>query len=301
MKLNGYPAAYAAAVTAAAGTIGPIIPPSIPLVVYGLISQVSIGKLFLGGAIPGILMGIYLMIAVVILSRRRGYPSSQRAPLAQVLRASLDAALALMMPVIILGGIISGVVTVTESAVIAVAYGLVLGWFVYGEIKLKDLPLLFGKAMVNSGTILIIIATTGLFCWIIANMGLGDALVRFFLSISTDKWVLLGIINVFYLIWGCFLDPVTGLLIVVPILIPLAQQVGIDMVHFGVITVLNLMIGLVTPPVGVLLYLTSSMAQERVELVVKESVPFLIALIAVLIMSTYLPFVVTWLPSMLMK
>ena len=301
MKRSGYPGSYAAAVAAAAGTIGPIIPPSIPLVIYGMYSQMSIGKLFLGGATPGILMGVYLIIASLIISRRRGYPADPRATLMQILRSSLDAVLAMMMPVIILGGIITGIVTATESAVLAVTYGLILGCFVYRDIKIRDLPLMLGKAMVNSGTVLIIVATTGVFCWIIANMGLGDALVRVFLSISKNKWVLLGVINVFFLIWGCFLDPVTALLIVMPILIPLAQQVGIDLIHFGVVAVLNLMIGLVTPPVGVLVYLTSSMAQEKVELVFKESVPFLIALLLVLIMSTYLPFIVTWLPTLLMK
>jgi tripartite ATP-independent transporter DctM subunit len=301
MKRGGYPGSYAAAVAAAAGTIGPIIPPSIPLVIYGLYSQISIGKLFLGGATPGILMGVYLIIASIIISRRRGYPADQRATLMHVLRSSLDAILALMMPVIILGGIITGIVTATESAVLAVSYGLILGCFVYRDTKARDLPLILGKAMINSGTVLIIIATTGVFCWIIANMGLGDALVRGLLSISGNKWVLLGVINIFFLIWGCFLDPVTALLIVIPILIPLAQKVGIDLIHFGVVAVLNLMIGLVTPPVGVIVYLTSSMAQEKVEVVFKESVPFLIALLLVLIMSTYLPGIVTWLPNLIMK
>jgi tripartite ATP-independent transporter DctM subunit len=301
MKRGGYPGSYAAAVAAAAGTIGPIIPPSIPLVIYGLYSQLSIGKLFLGGATPGILMGVYLIIASIIISRRRGYPADQRATLMHVLRSSLDAVLALMMPVIILGGIITGIVTATESAVLAVTYGLILGCFVYRDTKARDLPLILGKAMINSGTVLIIIATTGVFCWIIANMGLGDALVRGLLSISENKWVLLGVLNIFFLIWGCFLDPVTALLIVIPILIPLAQKVGIDLIHFGVVTVLNLMIGLVTPPVGVIVYLTSSMAQEKVEVVFKESVPFLIALLLVLIMSTYLPGIVTWLPNLIMK
>jgi len=301
MKRSGYPGSYAAAVTAAAGTIGPIIPPSIPLVIYGLYSQVSIGKLFLGGATPGILMGVYLIIASLIISRSRGYPADPRATLMHVLRSSLDAVLALMMPVIILGGIITGIVTATESAVLAVAYGLILGCFVYRDIKGRDLPLILGKAMISAGTVLIIVATTGVFCWIIANMGLGDALVRGFLSISKNKWVLLGVINVFFLIWGLFLDPVTALLIVIPILIPLAQQVGIDLIHFGVVAVLNLMIGLVTPPVGVLVYLTSSMAEEKVEVVFKESAPFLIALLLVLLIVTYFPFVVTWLPALLMK
>ena len=301
MKKDGYPSAYAAAVTAASSTIGPIIPPSIPLVVYGLLSQVSIGKLFLAGAIPGIMMGVYLLIASFTISHRRAYPASKRATLSQLLRSSVDASAAVMMPVIILGGITTGIVTPTEAGVIAVAYGLVLGCFVYREMKLRDLPRIFGQTMVNCATILIIIATIGLFCWIIANMGLGEALVRMFLSISTNKWVILGILNIFFLLWGCVLDPVTSMVIMVPIFIPLVQQVGIDLVHFGLVLVMNLMIGLVTPPVGILLFLTSSMAQDRLEKVVREMVPFLIALLLVLVICTYIPGIVMWLPNLLMK
>jgi len=301
MKKEGYPGDYTAAVTAASSTIGPIIPPSIPLVVYGLLAQVSIGKLFLAGAIPGIMMGLYLLVASFIISHRRGYPASKRATLRQLLRSSVDAGLAVMMPVIILGGITTGIVTPTEAGVIAVAYGLVLGCFVYREMKLKDLPRIFGQTMINCATILIIIATIGLFCWIIANMGLGEVLVRMFLSISTNKWVILGMLNIFFLIWGCLLDPVTSMVILVPIFIPLVQQVGIDPVHFGVVVVMNLMIGLVTPPVGLLLFLTSSMAQVRLEKVIKEMVPFLIALLLVLIICTYIPSIVMWLPDLLIK
>jgi tripartite ATP-independent transporter DctM subunit len=301
MKKNGYQAPYVAALTAAAATIGPIIPPSIPMVVYGLLAQVSIGKLFLAGAVPGVMMGIYLLVVSFIISYRRGYPASERATLKRFLRAVVDAGPALLMPGIILGGIISGIVTPTEAGAVAVIYGLLVGFFVYRKIHLRDLPRLFAQTMVNTATILIIIATTGLFCWIIANMGLGAVLVKMFLSISTDKWVLLAIINIFFLLWGCFLDPITAMLIVVPILVPLAKQVGIDLTHFGLVVVLNLMIGLVTPPVGLVLYLSTSMAQARFEEVVRELFPFLIALIAVLILCTFLPSIVLWLPNLFFK
>ena len=301
MKKEGYPGAYSAAVTAASSTIGPIIPPSIPLVVYGLLAQESIGKLFWAGAIPGLMMGFYLLGASFIMSYRRGYPARKRANFKEFLKSSLDATFALMMPVIILGGITSCIVTPTEAGVIAVSYGLILGIFVYREIKIKDLPRILGQTMVNTGTILIIIATTGLFAWIVANMSLGEIMVRFFLSISTNKWIILGILNVFFLIWGCVLDPVTAMVIMVPIFIPLAQQVGIDLIHFGVVVVINLMIGLVTPPVGVLLFLTSAMAEEKVEHVIRELTPFLVALLLVLLISTYWPGMVMWLPNVLIK
>ena len=301
MKKSGYPGAYAAAVTAASSTIGPIIPPSIPLVVYGLIAQVSVGKLFLGGAIPGVMMGVYLLIASFAISRRRGYPAIQWAGLKKLLRSGLDAGLALMMPFIIVGGITSGVVTPTEAGVIAVVYALFLGGFVYREVGLQDLPRILGNTMINSGTVLIIIASSGLFSWIIANMKLGEILVGVFLSISTNKWVILGILNVFFLLWGCVLDPVTAMIILLPIFIPLVQELGIDLVHFGVVVVINLMIGLVTPPVGILTYLSASIAEARLENVMKESIPFLLALLVVLIMCTYWPALVMWLPELLMK
>jgi len=300
MKKEGYPAAYSAAVTAASSTIGPIIPPSIPLVVYGLLAHESIGRLFLAGAVPGLLMGLYLLVASFLISRRRAFPTSRPEKAGNLLHSVTNAASALMMPVIILVGITSGIVTPTEAGIIAVAYGLILGLLVYREIKPADLPRIFGQTMVNTGTILIIIATTGLFSWIVANMGLGQVLVDFFTGLSANKWVILAVLNLFFLLWGCVLDPVTAMVILVPIFIPLTQKVGLDPIHFGLVVVLNLMIGLITPPVGLLMYLTSSMAEARLEEVIKEMVPFLAALLLVLALCTFLPEVVLWLPGRLM-
>ena len=301
MKKSGYPSSYVAALNASTATLGPIIPPSIPMVVYGLIAQVSVGKLFVAGAIPGIIMGGYLLAVSFILSYRRGYPASRRATLREILRITLDAFPAIIMPAIILGGIVSGVVTPTEAGAIAVVYGLIVGSIVYKELKLRSLPRIFGEAMVNSAAILIIIATTGLFCWIIANMNLGEFLVRSFLSISTNKWIILGILNIFFLVWGCFFDPITALVIVIPILLPLVQQVGIDLTHFGLVVIMNLSIGMITPPVGILLYLCNSMAQAKLHETIKELIPFLVALLLALVVFTYVPSTVMWLPNFFFK
>jgi len=298
MKKGGYPGSYVAALNVATATLGPIIPPSIPMVVYGLIAQVSVGKLFVAGAVPGIILGGYLLAVSVILSYRRGYPASRRATLREKIRITLDAFPAIIMPLIILGGIVSGVVTPTEAGVIAVVYGLIVGSIVYKELKLRDLPRIFGEAMVNSAAILIIIATTGLFCWIIANMGLGEFLVKLFLSISTNPWVILGILNIFFLVWGCFFDPLTALVIIVPILLPMIKQVGIDLTHFGLVVIMNLGIGLITPPVGILLYLCNSMAQAKLEETIQEIIPFLVALLLALVVFTYVPSTVMWLPNL---
>ena len=298
MKKDGFPSDYTAAVTASSATIGPVIPPSIPLVVYGLIAQLSIGKLFLAGATPGILMGVYLLVVSFVISRRRNYPFTERATLLYIVKTTITTLPALIMPAIILGGILTGIVTPTEAGVIAVVYGMIVGAFVYKELRVRDIPHMLGNTMTNSAAILIIIATTGLFCWIIANMGLGDSLVKLFLSISSNKYVILAILNVFFLAWGCFFDPITALLIVVPILIPLAVQVGIDPIHFGLIVILNLQIGGLTPPIGLLIFLCSSMAKAKIGDVIRENVPFLIALLLVLIICTYFPFVVMWLPNL---
>ncbi len=297
MKKEGYPAAYSAAVTAASSIIGPIVPPSIPLVVYGLLAHQSVGQLFLAGAVPGLMMGFYLLITSFAISHRRAFPTSRPAPGRSLISSLANALSAMMMPVIILVGITSGLFTATEAGVIAVAYGFILGVFVYREIKLSDIPRILGQAMINTGTILIIIATTGLFSWIIANMGLDKVLTDFFVGLSDNKWIILAVLNLFFLIWGCFLDPLTAMIILVPVLIPLTQQYGIDLIHFGVVVVLNLMIGLVTPPIGLLLFLTSSMAETRLESVIKEMIPFLLALLLVLVLCTFLPEVVLWLPK----
>ena len=215
-----------------------------------------------------------------------------------MLAAIAGALPAIIMPAIILGGILSGIVTPTEAGVVAVVYGIIVGRFVYKELNLRDLPRIFGNTMVNAATILIIIATTGMFVWIIANMGLGESLVSFFASVSVNKWTLLAILNIFFLLWGCFLDPITAMVIVVPIILPVVQQAGIDLIHFGLVIVLNLMLGAITPPVGILLFLCSSMADARVGTVIKEIMPFLLALILVLAICTYVPAIVMWLPNL---
>jgi tripartite ATP-independent transporter DctM subunit len=299
MKKEGYSPGYAAAVTAASSTIGPIIPPSIPVVVYALISGTSIGRLFLGGVIPGIVMGLYLLVVSFLISRRRGYPASPRPTFKKIVRSACDASLALPMPIIILGGITTGIVTPTEAGAMAVVYGLVLGLFVYRELKLNNLFRIFSRTMVNCSTVLIIIATTGLFSWIIANMELGEAIVQVFQSFSTNKWMILTIMMIFFLLWGLVLDAVTATVIMVPIFLPLVQEAGINLVHFGILVVMNTMIGNSTPPMGLTLFLTGSLAKVRLEQIIKEILPFLIALLLVLFFCTYIPELVLWLPNLL--
>ena len=300
MKKDGYPAAYSAAVVSAAATIGPIVPPSIPMVIYGLLVNVSIGKLFLAGAVPGFLMGLYLIVTSYVISKKRNFPARPRATFQQMVWALLRSSFAIMMPLIIILGIVLGIVTPTEAGVVAVFYALFVGIFVYRELNWKDVPRIFKDSMISSSYIMIILASSGVFSWLIASMGAGEILSRFFTSISSNKWVILAILNVFFMLWGCLLDPNTGLVVVVPMLMPLIEKLGIDPVHFGVVIILNLMIGLVTPPVGFLTYLTTTIAGARFEQVVKESWVFILALILALLTSTFFPGLVMWLPRTLM-
>lgn len=299
MKEDGYPASYAAAVTAASSTIGPIIPPSIPMIVYGMLTEQSIGKLFLAGAIPGFLIGFFLLITSFLISKKRNFPARERAPFKIVIRSLLDAIFAVFMPLIIVVGIVSGIVTPTEAGVLAVVYSLFVGIVIYRELAIKDLPGIFSKSMVSSGYIMIIIASAGIFSFLVAEMRAGEILLEFFTSISQSKWVILCILNIFFLIWGCILEPMTALLVVVPMLMPLIEAVGIDPIHFGVVIVLNLMIALFTPPVGIVLYLATAISGEKLQLVVKETPPFLFALLLALVCVTFIPALSLWLPQIL--
>lgn len=300
MKKEGYPAAYAAAVTAASSTIGPIIPPSIPMVFYGMLTEQSIGKLFLAGAIPGLLVGIYLLAASYLISRKRKFPARPMVPFTSMLKSFFDAGLALLMPLIIVGGIVSGIVTPTEAGVLAVVYALFVGLVVYRELKLKDLSRIFSRSMLSSAYLMAIVAGAGIFSYLVAEMRAGEILLHFFTNISQSKWVILIFLNIFFLIWGCILEPMTALLVVVPLLMPLVKSVGIDPIHFGVIIVLNLMIALFTPPVGIVLYLATALSEERLKIVVRETPPFLLALVLALICVTLFPGLSLWLPRILM-
>jgi len=300
MKADRYPPPYAAAVVASAATMGPIIPPSIAFVVYALLAEVSVGRLFLAGVLPGLLMGGYLMLAAWLIARRRGFASSPRASFETVRATFAGASLALVMPLIIMGGIVFGVVTPTEAGVVAVVYGLAVGVLVFRDLRPRDLFRICTDSMINACTILLMIAAAGIFSWLVANMNLGELLVRFFTGLTASRWVMLLSINVFFLVWGLAFDIVVGMVVMVPLLIPVAQAYGIDPVQFGVIVTLNLLIGELTPPSGVVLFISAGIAGARLEDVFREAVPFAAALLAVLALVTYVPALSLWLPNLLM-
>ncbi len=300
MTARGYEARFAAAVSAASATVGPVIPPSIPLVLFGSMTGVSVGALFLGGVVPGILMGVAMMVVVAIVARRRNYPSEQRASLAEALRGFVDGLAALVTPAIIMGGILGGIFTPTEASVVACAYALVLGMAVYRELKWRDLPRILLETANQTAQVMFIVATAGLFGWFLIYMRVPDALIQALTALSANKWVVLAIINVVLLVLGCFMEGIAIMLLTVPIFMPIVGKLGIDPVHFGVVMTLNLMIGLLTPPVGMALYAMSSVARVPVVELVRELVPFMISIFAVLVLIIFVPGVVTWLPRLIM-
>jgi tripartite ATP-independent transporter DctM subunit len=299
MEKAGYPRPFAAAITAASSTIGPIIPPSIPFVIYGATANVSIGALFLAGIIPGVLMGVALMIAIAILARSGKLPASPgRPPLSEAMAQVLDALPALLMPVLIVGGILSGFVTPTEASVLAAVYALALGLFYYKELKLADLGEIFWVTGRDTIQVLIIIAGAGALGWVLIQQQIPNAIIQGILGITDTPWLILLMINVILLILGCFMETIAIMIIVTPIFLPLMAKIGVSPEHFGVVMVLNLMIGLLTPPVGLCLYAISSVSKVPIWQLFTEIRPYLLALLCVLGIVTYVPILSTWLPRM---
>jgi tripartite ATP-independent transporter DctM subunit len=300
MKKQGYGGGFAAALMASACVNGPIIPPSIPLVIYGLSvgAGAPIIDLFLGGVVPGILLGVALMIAAYIISVKRNYPTSEPVPFREIPRYIKNASWGLMMPVIILSGVVGGIVTVTESATIAVLYAAFVGFFIYGELKLNQIWPILVQTAIDTALVMFIIALSAGFGWLLAVSGLPRQLGMWLSSLSTNPVVILMVINVILLIIGIFLEPLPALLIFIPVLVPVVKAVGIDLVHFGLVMVFNLCIGLITPPVGILLYICAKFAGVTLEEESRELTPFLIASIAVLVIITIFPSTVLWLPGL---
>jgi len=298
MSKDGYKLDFSAAVTAASSTIGPIIPPSVPLVVYGVMAQVSVGQLFLGGFLPGILMGLTMMGVVAIKARKENYPTHPRASFQAVRREFLSSSLSLLAPVIILGGIFSGAFTPTEAGVVASVYALVLG-FVYGTIKIKELPAILEEAMLTTAQITFIVGAAGLFGWVITRAQIPAYISSFLTALTNDKNIILLLVNLVMIFMGCFIDALALLIMMTPVVVPLGMAFNIDPIQLGLILVLNCMIGLITPPVGLCLYIVSNIAKIPILQVARALIPFYIALVICLILIIFFPQIVTFLPNLI--
>jgi C4-dicarboxylate transporter DctM subunit len=300
MVKKGYSRGFASAISASAATIGPIIPPSVAFVIFGSLTNVSIGALFLAGLLPGLLMGVYLMAACYLVARKRGYGADhERANLAKVWLAFWGAGPAMLTPVLVLGGMLSGVVTPTESAVIAVLYSLALGIY-YRELKWIAVPEMLTEVVVLTAAIYLLLGMFNVVSWILAVEQLPQAMVGSFIAL-TDNWALaLLIINVLLLILGILIEPVPLMVILGPILLPVIQAYGIDPVHFGVVFVLNVVIGVVTPPVGTNMFITCAIAKCSMGEFTREVWPFLAVLVLLLLVITYVPAITLVLPRFFM-
>jgi tripartite ATP-independent transporter DctM subunit len=311
MRDHGYSARFAVGITAASSTIGPIIPPSLPLVIYGVSANASIDKLFIGGIVPGLIMALFLSGAVFVYAHRKGLGRDAVFHLPTIGRTFLYAFLPLLTPVIIIGGMMGGLFTPTEAAVFACAYALALGTVIALIVNTimgrRVYPVLSGKGFLRvtfdtietTAVILFIVAGASIFGWCLTSSRATDALAAWILTVADDPVTFLILVNIFLLIVGCFMETIAAITILVPVLLPVALKLGIDPVHFGLVMVLNLMIGLLTPPVGMVLYVLARVAKMSFEDTVQAVWPFMIPLLLVLVLITFVPQTVLWLPNLL--
>jgi tripartite ATP-independent transporter DctM subunit len=300
MRDHGYDLNFAVGLTAASSTIGPIIPPSLPLVIFGVVASTSIGQLFVAGVLPGLVMAAFLMATVALYAWWRGYPRDATFRLSVLWRTSKRAFLPLLTPAIIIGGMTFGLFTPTEAAIAACAYALLLGLF-YRSLGWRQLLRVSFDTIETTAVVLFIVAGASIFGWILTTTRVTEAFAAGLLSLTQDPIMILILINVLLLIVGCFMETIAAITILTPVLLPITTQVGIDPVHFGIIMVLNLMIGLLTPPVGMVLYVLARVADISFERCVRAVAPFLIPLILVLALITFVPWITLWLPTLLYR
>jgi C4-dicarboxylate transporter DctM subunit len=298
MVNRGYPRPLATAIVASAGGMGILIPPCITMIIFALTANVSVGYLFAAGFVPGALMGLSLMVMVYLVARKQGLPSEPRTACGGVFRAFIAAVPPLVMPIIILGGILSGVFTATESAVVAVIYGMFLSMFVYRELHLKDVPGIMVASAKLTGVVMLLLGMCSTFAWLLATQQIPQMIASSMLSVSSSPLVFFLLVNILFLFVGCFMDATPAIIILVPILFPVATKLGIDPIHFGTVLVANLGIGFITPPVGTCLYVAASIGKCSIEDLAKPLLPFLGMMIVTLMIITYIPDVVLFIPRM---
>jgi len=299
MIKKGYSPEYASAIIASAATMGPIIPPSLLMVIIGSMVSVSVGQLFVGGVIPGLIMALAMMILVYRYAKRNNMPVERRARASEFFQALWGSSLALIMPIIILGSILTGFATPTEASVVAVVYAFVVGKFIYREFSLSEFPEMLISVSVISAAVMVTVASAQLFGWICTAEGLGNLISNWLTGVSTNPVVILLLINIVLLLLGTAMEPIPIMLITLPILFPVVTKLGVDPVHFGVVVTLNVMIGTLTPPVGTNIFVASAISGAPVGKVFYAARGFIWTLILVLMLITYVPPLVTWLPRLI--
>ena len=301
MKKAGYRPSFAAALVGSASTIGPIIPPSIIMIIYASIAGVSIGRIFVAGFIPGILMGICLMFMTSVIAGREGIPRGEKTNITKIIKATRRASLVLVLPLIIVGGIIGGLFTATESAAVGCLYALVLGLLVYRSLSVKELPEIFCRTALTTGRVMLILATASVFSWILARGGVPNQIASLpFFADASKPWLLLLALNILLFVLGMVMEAIAILLITVPMIMPMAIAAGIDPIHLGVVMSFNLTIGLITPPFGSIMFVLCGIGNISVQEFARDIWPFVVILLAFLLLITYVPSIVLFLPNLLL-
>ncbi|MBM7684701.1 TRAP transporter large permease [Defluviitalea raffinosedens] len=290
MKKQGYDSEFSCAVTAASSCVGPIIPPSVPMIIAATMTGLSVSKMFIAGIIPGILLGVVMLIVAYIISKKRNYPKAERrATLKEIIKSGKESFFAIVMTLIILVGILGGIVTPTEASIIAVLYGVLVGFFVYKELTMKRFLKCLQDTVVSSAAIMALVGFANIFAYILTKEQIPQMIAEFMLSVTRNKYIILLLVNLLLVFVGMFMETISAILILFPVLLRLVTAVGVDPIQFGVICVLNLVLGLCTPPVGVCLFAATNIGETKLTKVTKELVPFLVGNFAVLGLVTYVP------------
>lgn len=301
MKKDNYPDDFAAALNASAAVVGPIIPPSIPMVFIAMLTNLSVGKLLFGGMVPGLLMGVAMLIICFFETRKmdlheEDQPNPTWTGFVAMMKESL---LSVLAPVIIIAGVLTGFVTVTEVAILAAGYVFIIGVFVYKTIGLKDVLKCFKSSILFASSIMALFSIVGIFSWLIAVEKVGQMMAALVVSWNLQPWMFFLIVNIWFLLMGMIMDAIPAMTIFVPVLLPIAQSLGIDLIHFSVVVVVNLMIGLITPPVGALLFVEAKISGVPIGRLIHRALPFIFALILILMLITYVPQLVTFVPELI--
>lgn len=301
MKKDGYDADFSCAVTAASSCIGPIIPPSVPMIIAATQCNLSVSKMFMAGMIPGVLMGVFMIVVAFVISKKRNYPKrDQMSSIGEILREARDSIFALLMVVIILGTIWMGVCTPTEASVLAVLYGAFVGMFIYRTLTFKGLLKCMKDCVISSSAIMVLVGLANVFAYILTKEQIPQMVANILLALTSNKYIILILINILLLFVGMFMETIAAILILFPVLLGVVTSVGVDPIQFGVLAVLNLVIGLCTPPVGVCLFAATDIGKTKLTGVIKELVPFVLANFTVLLLVTFVPFITAGFSTMIM-
>ncbi|WP_217424793.1 TRAP transporter large permease [Virgibacillus ihumii] len=298
MKKEGYSAPFSVAVTSSSSTIGPIIPPSLPMIILGTLATISIGDLFIAGVIPGVLLGVGLMIVTYIISVKRQYPRGERQSFGVIFKSFWGAIWALVMIVVILYGILGGLFTPTEASIVAVVYAMIVGLFIYRDLKFGHIPKIILDSVIEAAHIMILVGFANLFAWILISEQIPQLIADLILTISENPIIVILLINLLLLFVGMFMETIAAIVILFPVLLPVAMQIGMEPIHFGVMMVLNLMIGLSTPPLGVCLFVASSIGKVSIGRASVALLPFIGVMLLVLLLVAFIPQITLFLPNL---